>query len=62
MNMEFWIARDGCGTLTLFRGRPHRLANVWVEEKYDLMILDRELFPEITWDNSPVMFNLTKIT
>ena len=58
--MELWIARDESGILTLFQGKPHRLANIWIEENYDIMVMDRDLFPEITWDNSPVKFNLIK--
>ena len=55
---KLWIARDKDGTLALFKYKPINYSDrCWIlhdEVEYGNYIeMDSELFPEITWDNSP---------
>lgn len=52
--MEYYLARDGDGDIRLFQEEPYKsqyFENMWIG--YNVKI-DNNLFPEITWDNSPV--------
>ena len=53
--MKLWIARDKSGELFFYVGeKPYRLGNIFhCEQDSDYFKLDIELFPEITWENSP---------
>jgi hypothetical protein len=49
--MELWIARDKTGLLTLHEIEPyHKPIMGW---SHILSLLNRELFPEVTFENSP---------
>lgn len=52
--MKLWIARDEIGCLYLYN-KPPRLENSYFlpQKGYDCLSLDSELFPEITFENSP---------
>lgn len=61
----FWLARDKDGDLTLFTHRPHFDESpgfvpgwdILIDDKddwIDSMRLDPRLYPEITYENSPV--------
>ena len=55
--MKLWITRNKLGELNLFKGeKPKFYAKTgwWLSEDYYFeTILPRELFPEITFENSP---------
>jgi hypothetical protein len=51
--MKLWIARDLDGTLCLFDGnKPKPILGEWMPNK-NCYNIDRRLFPEVTYDNSP---------
>ena len=52
--MKLWIARDENGCLYLY-DNPPRLENSYFSPQrgYDSFLLDSELFPEVTFHNSP---------
>lgn len=56
MEKGVWIARDKNGTLAIFENKPVLdYDNAWyceyTDEKFNT--IDRKLFPEITFENSP---------
>lgn len=55
--MEYWIARDKDDELCLYTGdEPKRENNSFVPQPYgkaDYYVISEELFPEVTWENSP---------
>lgn len=63
-----WIARDKDGDLTLFSSKPHRCTDVgWNNESWDVssmddftdvMILDPNMFPDLTWEDEPIEVEL----
>lgn len=57
---KIWIARDLNGTLCLYTGEPHRKDNHWdyTFRAVDYCELDKNLYPEITWENSPQSFEI----
>ena len=59
--MTIWFARDKKGALWGYLGEPIRSANVFAAQEGDGIFSVRDdFFPEITWENSPVKFSLTK--
>ena len=52
--MKLWIARDKNSCLYLF-DKPPKLENSYFfpQRGYDSFLLDSELFPEVTFENSP---------
>lgn len=50
-----WIAREKDGMLLVFNLRPHRSGGYFIPKRdyYQGWVLDRDLFPEVTWENSP---------
>lgn len=63
--MKMWIARDEDGLLNLFfEEEPYRKVYeriiVWTNEWGDVG-LDEELFPEVTFENSPMEVELKLI-
>lgn len=52
-----WIAREENDDLYLFRYKPYKSVRHWVTDEQDpskyRFRIDRELFPEITFYNSP---------
>ena len=63
------MARDKDGELTLFSNKPHRCKEVgWDNESLDIvsmyeftdmMILNPNMFPHLTWENEPIKVELT---
>lgn len=59
--MKLWIARDKDGELKLFSQLPNKY-----EDRFSQIIplycsIDRNEFPEITWENSPQQIELKLI-
>lgn len=52
--MKLWIARDENGCLYLY-DNPPKLENSYFfpQRGYDSFLLDSELFPDVTFENSP---------
>lgn len=63
-----WIARDKDRQLTLFTNKPYRCTDVgldnesWgvvlMDEFTDTMILNPNLFPNLTWEDEPIEVEL----
>ena len=53
--MEFWIARDKDGSLSIFKNEPFLSVSGWKVIGGDemLFISDSDSFPEVTYENSP---------
>lgn len=53
--MKFWIARDIDNVLCLYKNKPVPYEGMWCAEKHNDSIgcLDDDVFPEITFENSP---------
>lgn len=59
--MKMWIARDANRTLTLFQGKPELSKyDPIFQDLYDrdYMTIDQFLFPEVTFENSPMEVEL----
>ena len=50
--MKLWIARDKNGTLALHESEPYCPYNTWHNSNQEFY-LDKDLFPEVTFENSP---------
>lgn len=50
--MKLWIAREMLGNLYLYDTKPYIDGEEWNSAGYYYLI-DRHLFPEITFENSP---------
>lgn len=50
-----WIARDKNGWLCIFCTKPHldKVRKGWEIDGIDWCAIDEDLFPEVTFDNSP---------
>ena len=52
--MRLWIARDKGGELYLYDVCPERrCVFFWIQFGYTSIMLDENMFPEVTWENSP---------
>ena len=53
--MKLWIARDFDGYLNLYVNKPSLDSddNVYYVMENDYLNIDKELFPEVTFENSP---------
>ena len=51
--MELWLARDKSGYLLLFENIPIRKGNGFYSLEGYYYVLHGELFPEVTFENSP---------
>lgn len=60
--MKLWIARDKNGTLVLHESKPYCPFTNWHNSNQEFY-LDSELFPEVTFENSPqeIELKLVKI-
>ena len=56
--MKFWIARDKDGSLWGYSNKPVREGEIFIDTSKHLTYFSiyNNLFPEITWENSPVEF------
>lgn len=53
---EYWVARDRNGKLYLIKqeSAPERIGDIFSIDKADIHYqVDEDLFPEVTWENSP---------
>lgn len=50
--MKMWIARDENGTLALHESEPYCPYSTWHNSNQEFY-LDNDLFPEVTFENSP---------
>lgn len=59
--MTFWISRDKIGLLILHVNKPIRSSNsdIFISDGASI-ILPREAYPEVTWENSPQEYKLLK--
>jgi len=55
-----WIARDKNQELWVYKDKPVRGWEGFEEEGYcpDSFMIPQDLFPEVTWENSPVEVEL----
>ena len=51
--MKLWLARDKSGYLLLFENTPIRKRNGFYSLEGYYYVLLGDLFPEVTWENSP---------
>ena len=54
--MELWIARDDgeYGDLCIFTSKPYQdTCGIWTNLNQDYIVIDRELLPEVTFENIP---------
>jgi hypothetical protein len=54
--IEGWVARDECGTISLYENYPVELDGFWTirndnDGAYDL---PKEAFPSLKWDDKPL--------
>ena len=58
--MKLWIARNTDDTLVLFQNKPIMNDNLDWEDVYneDYMVIPDNLYPEVTWKNSPQLIEL----
>lgn len=61
--MKLWIARNISGKLTLFEEEPYVVDGDWGTWRTygSCMVIDKELFPEVTFENSPQKVELKLI-
>ena len=57
----FWIARDRNENLYLYRKKPDKICDSFVDKDEFALELHPDLFPEVTFENSPQEFQLTPI-
>ena len=50
--MRLWVARDEDGLIYLYIKKPY-LVNHYFDTKYLIGEIDKDLFPEVTFKNSP---------
>lgn len=55
--MKYWIARDKDNTLKLYTMEPARMPlfkpKYFAVEDHNYLVLDSNLYPDVTWENSP---------
>lgn len=60
--LSVWIARDKDGELCLYKSKPWRCKEDTIYGQFDcdcvFMTMDKDMYPEITWENSPKEFKL----
>lgn len=61
---QLYIARDATGELNLFNGLPTRnYYKEWANDDHScdfIGSLDKNLFPELTWEDEPMKVYLSK--
>ena len=55
--MEFWIAREILGNLYLYNTEPYLDGEEW-NSKGNYYLIDKHLFTEVTFENSPQMVEI----
>ena len=57
--MKLWIARNKDGSLALFSYKPWKIRyDTFDKLRGDFIELDKKLYPEVTFDNSPIEVEL----
>ena len=57
--MALWIARDSDGELKLYDNHPMIMSGWFAPQRgFDSLELDEQLFPEVTFENSPQQVEL----
>lgn len=58
--MKLWIARDSNGLLTVYNEKPNLYYNEYWDGDYSTQCIDlpKEMFPEVTFENSPMEVEL----
>ena len=64
--LSVWIARDKDGEISIYKNKPWKRENEPYHngecDSADYYInIDKELYPEITWENSPKEFELKAV-
>lgn len=64
--MSVWIARDKDGEISIYKNKPWKRENEpYHNGEFDsddyYINIDKELYPEITWENSPKEFELKAV-
>ena len=60
--LTLWIARSISNRLFIYSGeKPHCLVNSYFPVKGKQMEINKELYPEITFENSPKEFKLIEV-
>jgi len=57
--MELWIARELGGSLYAYREKPQRGLTCFLDADWSPFFDD--MFPEVTWENSPRKVTLTLV-
>ena len=63
MKNGVWIARDKDGTLAMFKNKPILgIDNAWYckDDNDDFSIVNQDMFPEVTFENSPKQLIIKK--
>ena len=55
--MKLWIAREKYGNMCLYDIKPFKDGEYW-NSSGNYYLIDRHLFPEVTFENSPQMVEL----
>ena len=55
--MKIWIARDKDGLIYLYMKKPTLITH-YFDTKYLIGEIDKTLFPEVTFENSPMQVEL----
>ena len=62
MSQSLWLARDKDGFLTLFKSKPERAHEEWVdfnpETEEQFIFIDNSLFPNLKWEDEPIEVNI----
>lgn len=58
--LSVWIARDKNGELCLYKSKPCRCGQCFDFDEV-FMPMDEDMYPEITWENSPKEFELKAV-
>ena len=63
MELKGWIARDMSGDLYFYSDMPERNVNVFFASRGRVINLGTAMFPEVTWESSPVevVFKIEKV-
>lgn len=61
-DIEGWVAKDACGSLFFYTGKPIRnleIGSWFICKEEDLYIISSRLFPELTWKDEPIKISIT---
>lgn len=61
LSVSVWIARDKNGELYLYKSEPWRNGLCFDCDEILILSMDEDMYPEITWENSPKEFELKAV-